>query len=295
VFDPDQQRNQHYVPVFWQRKFAGIDGVLWGLQNGRISPVSANKMMSQDWTYTTFDRQWNASNFLERVAGRRESEAAQTLRNLDSPNYVGGLEEQIELRYFFAFSACRHPDAMGMLHRRAGQLAELIADVHSCSPQEFCKRASGFGLSAEDAALIIAQTGHVAPHVLQAEAAEVLSLSPQDSKLPQQLAIDTETVERTFFQMSRLYVTILDAPSNSNFILGDTPFPAQLISGFTLPISSRLALLWHGCAAEHFPDWTRRGATQGEVEDANRAQIDNALKVVVGPSREALEKYAGTP
>jgi hypothetical protein len=124
------------------------------------------------------------------------------------------------------------------------------------------------------------------------EAEEVEKLSPENPALPRQLAVDLETIERVFFHMAALRVTILEAPANCFYVLGDTPFPTNLLDGFTLPLSCRLALLWEPAGTDMFPDWTRRLAVQSEVEDSNRNQVESALKVVVGPTKAVLEKYA---
>lgn len=129
MFNPNQYRNQHYVPVFWQRRFAGTDGVLWGLENGTVRPISADSV---------------------------------------------------------------------------------------------------------------------------------------------------------------------EAPPRQYFLLGDTPFPPGMLTGFTLPVSSSLALIWQPGGTEMLTDWSRRLATELEVNQSNRQQIDNALKVAIGPTKAALEKYGTT-
>ena len=95
--------------------------------------------------------------------------------------------------------------------------------------------------------------------------------------------------------MSKHTVTILDAPMGEYFILGDTPFPPDLGKGFMIPLSASLALLWSPGSSEMFPDWTRRFATVQEVEHSNQQQVDNALEVVIGPSKAILEKYVPSP
>lgn len=71
-------------------------------------------------------------------------------------------------------------------------------------------------------------------------------------------------------------------------MLGDSPFPPNLGQGFTLPISSGLALRWSPADGEVFPDWTRRLATPTEVAETNRVQADNAARVLIAQTEAAL-------
>ncbi len=294
MFDPDQHRNQHYVPKFWQRRFAGPDGTLWGHRDGIVTRVAAQRLMSEDWLYTTFNHQWTATNVLERVAGRHEQEASAILDRLDTPGGLGTLEEQITLRYFFAFCACRHPDIMRSGHRRTKELAYLLADVHTLGAQEFSDRAKGFGMNATDAATTYALLRQKSSTQLLAEAEQVERLSPQSPALPQQLAIDPETIERVFFSLAQVTIRLLDAPPGHCFVLGDTPFPPQLGQGFTLPLSAGLAMLWAPEGQEPFPDWARLVATPAQVEHSNRQQANQALRVLIGPNRAVLDALFGT-
>lgn len=289
MFNPNEQRNQHYVPVFWQRRFAGPDGVLYGLRAGRVQPVSAKKQMSGDWLYTTFDEKGIASNALERALSNIEGGAAQIFEKLDG-GATGTYEDQITLRWFVAFSACRHPDTMSAAHRRAKELAYAIADVHASSLEEFCKSLSRFGVSIADATATYEQAKLSSEADLLMQAEEVQHLAPTDPALPQQIAVTSETIERVLFAWRNHIVTIIDAPPGETFLLGDTPFSAQSLDEFIVPISSATALLWQP-GNTPFEPWTRRAATPEEVERSRRAQIDNAREVTVGPTRDSLEKY----
>lgn len=288
MFDPETHKNQHYVPVFWQERFRGPGNVLHRKKRGRIEAANPNKEMSADWLYTIFDDKGFPSNILEFGSSKIEANAAAAFRSLDTPGSVGTLEEQIFLRWFIAFSACRHPDTMSMGHRRAKDLAYVLADVHSKSLKEFIDSLSHFGLDAEEATLAYAKCRCLSAEDLLAQAEMIEHMSPTDSALPQQIALSSETIEQVFFKLCHHNVTILDAPAGSTFVLGDTPFAVDLAKGFVVPISSTIALLWAPGSKEALPDWTRRTATPTEVQTSNRQQIENCLTTVIGPSRASL-------
>ncbi len=116
----------------------------------------------------------------------------------------------------------------------------------------------------------------------------MLTRPPNDAFLPSQIALDPETIERVFFQLARHSVEILDAPVGTAFVLGDTPFPPSLGQGFTLPISSGLALRWSPADGEMLPDWTRGFATPTEVAETNRVQAGNAARVLIAQTEADL-------
>lgn len=291
MFDPDVQKNQHYVPVFWQKRFAGTDGVLYGLKNGEISPINPKKHMSEEYLYTTFDRNFVPSNWLESAASKPETKAAKAYRTLDNPSNTGSTEDQIFLRWFIAFSACRHPDTMSSGHRRAKELAQVLADVHSKTREDFCLSLKEFGIDTDNANVLYDYFGKVDSERLLAEAKDIQLMPPTDPDLPKHVAVESETIERVLLNLSRHSVTVLEAPDDVSFVLGDTPFPPELGKGFTVPISSRLGLLWEPGSMEVFPSWNRRTAKISELESSNQEQADNARDVVIGCSRAILEKY----
>lgn len=291
MFNPNEYKNQHYVSEFWQRRFAGPDGNLYVQRNGKVGIGAAKDQMSGDWIYTTFDNTWHPSNQLERASGSLEKDAARAFRALDAPSALGTLEDQFIIRWFVAFSACRHPDTMSMGHRMAKEMAYLIADAHTMTPEQFCDAFErSYSAPRKAAAYFHSILIQGSPEHLLAQAEEVESLSPNDPRLNQQLAISPETILHMFGKLSNHYVTIIDAPPIP-FILGDTPFAPALFSGFTLPISSEIALLWQPGSTDKLPDFTRRPALFAEVDTSNRTQADNALTITIGPSKAALERY----
>jgi len=287
-YDPLETRNQHYVPQFWQRRFDAGNGEVWTLQDNRTKKVGPKKLMSQDYLYTIYDAGGRPSNALERAAGRLEAKAAKAFSSLDTPGEVGSVEDQIFLRWFVAFSACRHPDTLNMGHRRSKELAVALVDAFDKCLSEYQVSLSKFGIGSEEAARVYDLIRKRDEEALLEEMDDVLTRPPNDAILPSQLALDPETIELVFFQLARHSVEILDAPVGTAFVLGDSPFPPGLGQGFTLPISSGLALRWSPADGEVLPDWTRRVATPTEVAESNRAQADNAARVLIAHTEAAL-------
>jgi hypothetical protein len=127
------------------------------------------------------------------------------------------------------------------------------------------------------------------PSKLQKEVSEVQELSPQSAKLPMQDAlrayglIADEIVKMTF--------TLLDAPTEDYYVLGDTPTPQyQMNHGFTLPLSKATALQAIPSQGSTTNRITRRAASSTEVQDINREQWENAAKTVIGPDPVVLRK-----
>jgi Protein of unknown function (DUF4238) len=294
-FSPNEKVNQHFIPQFWQKRFAGSDNKVWGVLGNRIRHVSPKKHMSQDWLYTTFDEFGMPSNHLEDWLGIVEGKSAEAIVKLDVSNSIPSLEDQIRLSYFVALSACRHPDILGETHRRTKELADTFAKVHDMSLGEFQEALQAFGISANEAQQAF-DTLILFPIAELLRLAEMVqTLPPCSPQLPAQMAIDIETIKSVFFILATYSVTILDAALGDEFILGDTPFPPQLKNGFTIPFSSRIALLYQSGGENLLSDWTRRFATSEEVEDSNQQQFNNSLKVTIGSSKSILQKYFVIP
>jgi len=104
------------------------------------------------------------------------------------------------------------------------------------------------------------------------------------------MAICSEAVERVFFMLIKHKITVLDCPAHLDFILGDTPFPATLYPGFVIPLGKKIALEWKP-SNDSLDPWTRRTASDAEVQQINRTQADNAARLIIGPSAQVLNQY----
>lgn len=293
VFDPHQKVNQHFVPQFWLKRFAGQNGHIYKLSGSKVYQAGAKELMSSDWLYTTYDRRGMPSNRIEDVLGVFEGQAAQAMNRLgENIGDAGSLEDQLFLRWFIALTACRHPDVMGSGFRRGKELAYALADVHMMKPCAFERSMARFGMLPDQANHLYELLIPCSEDELLRQAEEIESLPPNDPILPSQLALDSETVERVLFLLGQHRVTILDATPGHYFLLGDTPLGVDLAKGFTVPLSSAMALLWEPGADEMFPNWCRRRATVAEIEESNQTQVDNAAEVVIGSCKTLLERYA---
>ena len=78
-FNPDDKRNQHYVPQLWQQRFANDSGRVYvryrveadpiretkPRRAGKARQVSVADTMASDWIYTIFGRWWRHTSALE--------------------------------------------------------------------------------------------------------------------------------------------------------------------------------------------------------------------------------------
>ena len=291
MFNPSEKVNQHYVPQFWQKRLAGSNNSLFVLSDGTIEKANTKKLMTGNWLYTTFDHNWIPSNELEDLASVRESRAAQIMKSLDIPNSICSPEDQLYLREFIAFSACRHPDSMKKVKIHAIKTIFSFADIHSTTLLDYQLEMEKVGLTEEEASNAYHYLKSLSENQLLAAAEFVEGLSPNDALLPAQMAISQETINAVNSLLENHRISILDAPTGEFFVLGDTPFPLDLAHGFTIPLSSTLALLWEPASGDKLPPWSRRKATIKEVTDSNKIQVDNSFKVVIGPTKAVLQKY----
>jgi hypothetical protein len=281
-----EKQNHHYVPQFWQRGFSDSSGRLFGRMGTSIKQVSSKKTMRGDWLYTVFDNQWNPSDSLENALSALEGLAAALFRRIGTPGGASTAVDRDELCSALALQACRHPDIMGRGHRRAKDLGALIASAHSLSLPDFTVEMSKFGVAASEAQDAYKILFACPKEQLAQELNELNGLSPQDPQLPEQEALRAQSV--ICAQLQKMEIILLDTPPGADFVLGDTPLPQQDLShGFSVPISRLVAV---SAMPATVPQTTmaRRVATRAEVDAINKAQWDNALQVVVGPSSAVL-------
>src|SRR5271170_6870866 len=89
--DPNfKKRNHHYVPQFWQRRFADATGQLYvrysesadkwktASERGKARPVNAKSTMAEDYANTVFDETWRPYDVLEDLLAKAEGEMKKT-------------------------------------------------------------------------------------------------------------------------------------------------------------------------------------------------------------------------
>jgi len=198
--------------------------------------------------------------------------------------------DQITLRHFICFSALRHPDVLRSGHRLIGRLTEVLSNVNGLTEDQFKQQIVRFGVNEIDATWAFHFLSTFHEDDLQAQVEDIQSRTGNDPDLPSQMAICSEAVERVFFMLIKHKITVLDCPAHLDFILGDTPFPATLYPGFVIPLGKKIALEWKP-SNDSLDPWTRRTASDAEVQQINRTQADNAARLIIGPSAQVLNQY----
>jgi hypothetical protein len=282
-----EKKNHHYVPQFWQKGFRDANGRLFGLTGGSVKQVSTKCTMQGNWIYTVFDTRWNPSDSLENELSVLEGKTAALFRRIHSSLGANTADDRNELCSALALQACRHPDIMGRGHRRANELASLLERGNSLSSAVFINEMGTFYFEASEALEIYNKLSACSPAQLATELTELRGLSPQDSQLPEQEALLAKSI--ICVQLQKMEISLLDAPSGADFVLGDTPLPQENLSqGFSIPISKSVAVTATSTSGLQ-TTLARRTATEAEVRSINKWQFENALRVVIGPSRIVLE------
>lgn len=281
------KRNHHYVPQFWQRFFTDAAGNLYAREGRTVKLANPKNLMSADWIYTAFDTNWLASDAIEDSLSQAESAAAVACRSLIASNFAPPAPTQQALRQFVALQACRHPDILGRGHRRAKDLGAVLVKAHSMTGSEFVSALSPFGVDALDAQTMFIQLRSRSEGELELEIQELETLNPHDHQLPHTDALRAQSQIEA--QLSSMDLVVLDAAPPSEFVLGDTPLPqSDLRQGFTVPISTTVALSFQPAKHSGLPTCTRRSATPAEVAASNQWQFDNALKITIGSDPAVL-------
>lgn len=282
-----EKKNHHYVPQFWQRGFKGESGHLFGKFDSSIRHVSPKTIMKGDWLYTIFDEQWNPSDNLEDALSGMESDDALLFNRLQNPSYSPTPDDLDQLCSAIALQATRHPDILDRCHRLTKEFGSILANAHSKTHTEFKLDVEAYGISEKYADELYEQVCQKSKIILATELTELQALSPQSPQLPSQFALLAASQIKEIIKTMKL--SLLDAPDDEAFVLGDTPLPqSNLAQGFSVPLSKSLAV-------KAIPSLNvqttlhRRKATPDEVKVINQTQADNSRLVVIGPSAELLK------
>lgn len=292
-----QKTNQHIVPRFWQKEFAGQDGRIFaryrtsadphqGAQKGRARQANVAELMTSDWTYTVFDRWWRPSDEVENRLAIIEAQLAGAIDKLHAGAALD-LDLAWDLCRFVGLAACRTPEVMDRGHRRLKELARVYAEVHSAASfdvfRDDIRTRFGVELSQTDYDVLL---GRPKDDLLKT-AQGIERMSRQDPVLPEQIALTG--ADLIAVQVGEMELSLLVAQAGDHFILGDRPLPEfDLGQGFSLPLSKSLALraVKRG-AAFQLP--VRQVATAREVNAINQEQHDFSVDVVIGPDQAVLD------
>lgn len=281
------KKNHHYVPQFWLRGFRDGRNQLHARVGSAVKVVATADVMQEAWLYTLFDSRFHPSDTLEDELSNIEGDVAPIFVKLNDASQSLTANEEKKLYQFLGLQACRHPDILNRGFRRAREMARLIASVHDyTNTSEFVSKLQEFGLGEADGKMIHEHACTKTAAELGKELRELEDLSPQDPKLPVQIA--TLSFDLIAKEICALALVVLDAPAGKHFALGDTPMPqSKLAAGFTVPISKSVALAFSpkvtGTNAA-----SRRLASAREVTMSNLAQWRDAREVVVGPDPQIL-------
>jgi hypothetical protein len=123
--------NQHFVPRFWMKRFAGSNGRILGRRRGEVRAlqVAAGDIMTSDWTYTLFDSWWRPADKLEDALSVFEGKAATVMAAADDVSSTLSPPLKERLCEVIAVSACRLPWVMRRGHLRMKELAAALASI----------------------------------------------------------------------------------------------------------------------------------------------------------------------
>jgi hypothetical protein len=284
-----EKHNQHYVPQFWLRGFAGPNGRLHGLLDGLYQhQVAANEIMSDIWIYTSFDSWWRPSDYIEDNLAAIDTEASVLFTTLQATPAAPTDDQWERLCFFLALASCRHVDTMFRGHERAKEMALALGDpsAYPDEPAFLADMKSRFGADLPSGLwnILKAKEGLA----LNEEVEEVLDLQPYDPKLPMQLSLLATDLVNNGNTVQDLW--LLDAPAGWAYVLGDHPVPLHSLSaGFDAPLSSGLAFRASPTPPRMTAARGRRSATLVEVQAINLNQKSRAKSVLIGNDRAILD------
>lgn len=298
---PFEKTNQHIVPRFWQKGFAGASGRVYARYRQTADPeqgkaltgcarqANVADLMTSDWTYTIFDRWWRPSDEVENRLATVEGHLKSAIDKLHAGASID-LGLAWDLCRFVGLAACRTPEAMDRGHRRLKELARAYADVHSALSfaafRDAIRTRFGVELSQKDYDDL---RGRPRNDLLKT-AEGIERMSRQDPVLPEQMALTGADV--VAIQMGEMELSLIDAQGSDHFILGDRPLPDfDMAKGFSLPLSKSIALRASKRLGE-FQLPVRQVATSIQVGAVNLEQYDRSVDVVIGPDAAVLDALA---
>jgi hypothetical protein len=282
---PQLKKHHHYVPQFWIRAFRDGKDRLHCREGKGVKVVAARKVMQEDWLYTLFDQHWIPSDDLENELAVIEGSVAPIFDSVHDFGYRVSEEEREQLCEFLGLQASRHPDILKLGIRRASEFADVLARAHEFSVSEFIEQTKS-GMNAKDATACYYFLTAKSPAELRSQFEEVRTASPQNPRLPMQDAL--RAYKLIAGVISKMDLTLLDAPQEHTLVLGDTPMPQfDLQKGFRIPLSKSVALEARAGIATG-AGLSRRQASIAEVQEINHEQWANAKRIVVGPDPAVL-------
>jgi uncharacterized protein DUF4238 len=289
-----EKSNHHYVPQHWMKRFRGEDGNLWVRSYDRehdrikIGICDTATFMNSPYLYTCYDEAFNGSDALEDALAEIEGRQGAFLKIICNPSEPVGEGTRHDLAAVLALQVLRHPDVLAYGRRRAVELAEKILAIRSMSETEFMTKAAHLFDIAQP--LMVYQEIHAKTLAeIAAEVEEIKSWSPQSPHLAETDSLGA--FMRVCNSLHGFHMRLLDIRDNEGaYVLGDTPVPQDsLASGFTVPLSKRLAVAAFKAPPGERPAIERGFATVEEIAAINREQWDNHAEYIIGESPATLK------
>jgi hypothetical protein len=288
--------NQHYVPRFWQRRFADAKNVVYGRygasfdpdqnpkKRGRARIVGVADTMTNDCTYSLYNEYYQPYDVLENLLPEAEGKMKKSQDLILDPKTTVTNEVKSKFCWGIALSVCRLPHVMKQAYRKRAELTFVYSQIGDMDRVAFEEKLGSFGQTITDADY---EALKARPRDgLIRTAGEFSKLSPQNPSFPEQDALDAVSMVTAIF--SQMDLVLLSTGGPSSFILGDTPMPDfDLVGGFTVPLSKTDAARFGPLSA--VPIFTRAQVSQAEVESINQEQYNNSVRLVIGPDPVYLD------
>jgi hypothetical protein len=159
--------NQHYVPRFWQKRFADSKNeiyVRYGAsfdpdqnprKRGRARVVGVADTMTKDFTYTVYDNNYRPydvleNDVLENLLSEAEGEMRQTQGLILDPQTVVSTELRTRFCWGIALSICRLPHVMKQAHRKRIELTFAYCEIGNLDRQAFEAKLADYGQTLSD-------------------------------------------------------------------------------------------------------------------------------------------------
>lgn len=281
-----EKMNQHFIPRWWLKGFAGSTGDLQALKQGKVRIVGAGQVMSGDWIYTVFDNWWRPSDALEDALSKIEGDASKIFATFAASPEPRAWDAVI---WFIALSVARLPSTMERGHQLSKEFAVFLAtEINDFADYQSFSVVSRnrFGAAIEEPEYNLLKGA--TRDQLEAVALHIIELQPYDINLPQ---TDALLSTRQIFEVLRqMKCCLVHAAPGATYVLSDRPTPASaLSSGFTIPISAQAALEFlPGVAGGR----SERTATAAELTTINEGQASQTKSVLVGPDPAQLRALA---
>lgn len=136
-----RSRRHHYLPVFYQRRFTGRDGLVWmsdlETRSGKRLPPKAALAVED---FNTVETEDGPSDAIERGLAEIDNAAATALRRIDEGFWPAFGEVRGALSMLMAFQLTRGPRFRDQMDHLSNQVAGLMMKAHAARPEGVRRR-----------------------------------------------------------------------------------------------------------------------------------------------------------